>query len=204
MAGRVRGGVWVAGSGFIGEYRAKGGVKVGGLPKTKLGGAASSLAYLAPLRKLLLVKIAPVRAKGSFIHVTFDPALLPAEWRILKNRPFLGSICQQNIRSKQRPRIQELGNLYTADTPRPEEGWAFDAPPLSYLPKCSLRPSLTRRSWDSGNPKWGDGELPQGRPPEAAGLVEASKGGNRMLGGGNSLAETWRLSSVLGLAPPQP
>ncbi|XP_015977857.2 PIH1 domain-containing protein 1 isoform X2 [Rousettus aegyptiacus] len=47
---------------------------------------------------------------------------LNPEWRILKNRPFLGSICQQNIRSKQRPRIQELGNLYTADTPRPEEG----------------------------------------------------------------------------------
>nr|XP_019597188.1 PREDICTED: PIH1 domain-containing protein 1 isoform X1 [Rhinolophus sinicus]XP_019597189.1 PREDICTED: PIH1 domain-containing protein 1 isoform X1 [Rhinolophus sinicus]XP_019597192.1 PREDICTED: PIH1 domain-containing protein 1 isoform X1 [Rhinolophus sinicus] len=47
---------------------------------------------------------------------------LNPEWRILKNRPFLGSISQQNIRSKQRPQIQELGNLYTADSPRPEEG----------------------------------------------------------------------------------
>lgn len=75
--------VWAAGegrsqkqgSGFI-EYPAKGGVKVGGLPKAKLGGAAGSLAYLAPLWMLLLGKIAPNRAKGSFIHVTF--ALRPS------------------------------------------------------------------------------------------------------------------------------
>ncbi|KAF4011236.1 hypothetical protein G4228_002197 [Cervus hanglu yarkandensis] len=45
---------------------------------------------------------------------------LNPEWRILKNRPFLGSISQQNIRSQQRPRIQELGNLYTPNSPRPE------------------------------------------------------------------------------------
>uniref|UniRef100_A0A673UFG8 PIH1 domain-containing protein 1 n=1 Tax=Suricata suricatta TaxID=37032 RepID=A0A673UFG8_SURSU len=47
---------------------------------------------------------------------------LNPEWRMLKNRPFLGSISQQNIRSQQRPRIQELGNLYTSDSPRPQEG----------------------------------------------------------------------------------
>ncbi|XP_052511391.1 PIH1 domain-containing protein 1 isoform X1 [Budorcas taxicolor] len=47
---------------------------------------------------------------------------LNPEWRILKNRPFLGSISQQNIRSQQRPRIQELGNLYTPSSPRPEAG----------------------------------------------------------------------------------
>lgn len=47
---------------------------------------------------------------------------LNPEWRMLKNRPFLGSISQQNIRSQQRPRIQELGNLYTPDSLRPEEG----------------------------------------------------------------------------------
>lgn len=47
---------------------------------------------------------------------------LNPEWRILKNRPFLGSISQQNIRSQQRPRIQELGNLHTPSSPRPEAG----------------------------------------------------------------------------------
>ncbi|XP_048949559.1 PIH1 domain-containing protein 1 isoform X3 [Canis lupus dingo] len=47
---------------------------------------------------------------------------LKPEWRMLKNRPFLGSISQQNIRSQQRPRIQELGNLYTPDSLRSEEG----------------------------------------------------------------------------------
>ncbi|KAM9046832.1 PIH1 domain-containing protein 1 isoform 1-T6 [Megaptera novaeangliae] len=47
---------------------------------------------------------------------------LNPEWRILKNRPFLGSISQQNIRPQQRPRIQELGNLYMPDSPRPEKG----------------------------------------------------------------------------------
>lgn len=37
---------------------------------------------------------------------------LSSEWRLLKNRSFLGSISQQNIRSQQRPRpkIQELGD----------------------------------------------------------------------------------------------
>ncbi|KAB1274149.1 PIH1 domain-containing protein 1 [Camelus dromedarius] len=51
---------------------------------------------------------------------------LNPEWRMLKNRPFLGSISQQNIRSQQHPRIQELGNLYTPESLRHEEGWAFD------------------------------------------------------------------------------
>uniref|UniRef100_A0A8C5LLV2 PIH1 domain-containing protein 1 n=1 Tax=Jaculus jaculus TaxID=51337 RepID=A0A8C5LLV2_JACJA len=36
---------------------------------------------------------------------------LNPEWRMLKNRAFLGSISQQNIRSRQRPRIQEMGTL---------------------------------------------------------------------------------------------
>lgn len=53
------------------------------------------------------------------------PLTLPPEWRVLKNRPFLGAISQQNIRSQQRPRIQELGNLYTPDSPTPEDRWAF-------------------------------------------------------------------------------
>ncbi|XP_076987267.1 PIH1 domain-containing protein 1 isoform X2 [Tamandua tetradactyla] len=49
---------------------------------------------------------------------------LNPEWRILKNRPFLGSISQQNIRSQQRPRIQELGDLHTQDasSPAAQEG----------------------------------------------------------------------------------
>ncbi|XP_055002289.1 PIH1 domain-containing protein 1 isoform X2 [Sorex araneus] len=47
---------------------------------------------------------------------------LSSEWRLLKNRPFLGSISQQNIRSQQRPRIQELGNLVAPDLPVAEEG----------------------------------------------------------------------------------
>ncbi|XP_035583718.1 PIH1 domain-containing protein 1-like [Zalophus californianus] len=46
---------------------------------------------------------------------------LNPEWCMLKKRPFLGSISQQNIHSQQRPRIQELGNLYTPDSLRPEE-----------------------------------------------------------------------------------
>lgn len=60
-------------------------------------------------------------------------SFLPTEWRMLKNRPFLGSISQQNIRSQQRPRIQELGNLYIPHSLRPEEGWAFDGFSLSRL-----------------------------------------------------------------------
>lgn len=45
---------------------------------------------------------------------------LNPEWRLLRNRPFMGSISQQNIRSRQRPPIQELGNVFTADSLRPE------------------------------------------------------------------------------------
>ncbi|KAF7480426.1 PIH1 domain-containing protein 1 [Marmota monax] len=47
---------------------------------------------------------------------------LNPEWRMLKNRTFMGSISQQNIRSQQRPRIQELGNLYTPSSRPAEEG----------------------------------------------------------------------------------
>ncbi|XP_049757731.1 PIH1 domain-containing protein 1 isoform X2 [Elephas maximus indicus] len=53
---------------------------------------------------------------------------LNPEWRILKNRPFLGSISQQNIRSQQRPRIQELGNLPTTGYRATEPGWAGNGP----------------------------------------------------------------------------
>lgn len=41
---------------------------------------------------------------------------LSPEWRMLKYRSFLGSISQQNIRSQQRPRIQELGTLDASDS----------------------------------------------------------------------------------------
>ncbi|XP_011936250.1 PREDICTED: PIH1 domain-containing protein 1 isoform X4 [Cercocebus atys] len=47
---------------------------------------------------------------------------LNPEWRMMKNRPFMGSISQQNIRSQQRPRIQELGDLYTPAPGRAESG----------------------------------------------------------------------------------
>nr|XP_055225915.1 PIH1 domain-containing protein 1 isoform X3 [Gorilla gorilla gorilla] len=47
---------------------------------------------------------------------------LNPEWRMMKNRPFMGSISQQNIRSEQRPRIQELGDLYTPAPERAESG----------------------------------------------------------------------------------
>ncbi|XP_007531411.1 PIH1 domain-containing protein 1 [Erinaceus europaeus] len=47
---------------------------------------------------------------------------LNPEWRLLKNRPFLGSISQQNIRSQRRPRIQELGSLSAPDGPSAEQG----------------------------------------------------------------------------------
>ncbi|XP_007995754.2 PIH1 domain-containing protein 1 isoform X2 [Chlorocebus sabaeus] len=47
---------------------------------------------------------------------------LNPEWRMMKNRPFMGSISQQNIRSQQRPRIQELGDLYTPARGRAESG----------------------------------------------------------------------------------
>ncbi|KAM4825350.1 PIH1 domain-containing protein 1 isoform 2-T3 [Thomomys bottae] len=47
---------------------------------------------------------------------------LNPEWRMLKKRPFLGSISQQNIRSKQRPRIQELGSSCTPGSPRADVG----------------------------------------------------------------------------------
>ncbi|XP_040592110.1 PIH1 domain-containing protein 1 isoform X1 [Mesocricetus auratus] len=53
---------------------------------------------------------------------------LNPEWRMLKNRPFLGSISQQNIRSRQRPRIQELGSLQGAE--RPHLNLWLEAPDL--------------------------------------------------------------------------
>ncbi|XP_047384408.1 PIH1 domain-containing protein 1 isoform X2 [Sciurus carolinensis] len=51
---------------------------------------------------------------------------LNPEWRMLKNRTFMGSISQQNIRSQQRPRIQELGNL----PERPHLNLWLEAPDL--------------------------------------------------------------------------
>lgn len=47
---------------------------------------------------------------------------LNPEWRMLKNRAFMGSISQQNIRSRQRPRIQEIGAFNTHDPLRAEKG----------------------------------------------------------------------------------
>ncbi|KAL0609853.1 PIH1 domain-containing protein 1 [Plecturocebus cupreus] len=47
---------------------------------------------------------------------------LNPEWRMMKNRPFMGSISQQNIRSRQRPRIQELGDQYTSAPRGAESG----------------------------------------------------------------------------------
>lgn len=47
---------------------------------------------------------------------------LNPEWRMMRNRTFLGSISQQNIRSKQRPRIQELGSLHVPDSQGLEGG----------------------------------------------------------------------------------
>ncbi|XP_055469455.1 PIH1 domain-containing protein 1 [Psammomys obesus] len=47
---------------------------------------------------------------------------LNPEWRMLKYRPFLGSISQQNIRSQQRPRIQELGTLDANDPVQSRHG----------------------------------------------------------------------------------
>ncbi|XP_035302293.1 PIH1 domain-containing protein 1 isoform X3 [Cricetulus griseus] len=54
--------------------------------------------------------------------------LQPSEWRMLKYRPFLGSISQQNIRSRQRPRIQELGTLQGPE--RPHLNLWLEAPDL--------------------------------------------------------------------------
>ncbi|XP_036741405.2 PIH1 domain-containing protein 1 isoform X2 [Manis pentadactyla] len=68
---------------------------------------------------------------------------LNPEWRMLKNRSFLGSISQQNIRSQQRPRIQELGNLYAPDSLRLEEGYAFNGFPLTSLHNALWSPSFS-------------------------------------------------------------
>lgn len=72
-------------------------------------------------------------AKGNLTTRSLIPRSLPAEWRMLKNRSFLGSLSQQNIRSQQRPRIQELGNLCAPDSLRLEEGYAFNGFPLTSL-----------------------------------------------------------------------
>ncbi|XP_040592116.1 PIH1 domain-containing protein 1 isoform X2 [Mesocricetus auratus] len=70
---------------------------------------------------------------------------LNPEWRMLKNRPFLGSISQQNIRSRQRPRIQELGSLQGAE--RPHLNLWLEAPDLLLaevdLPKLDGPQGLT-------------------------------------------------------------
>lgn len=108
---------------------------MGQFPKAKLGGVAGSPASSEgrSLSPEALAVMTPKEATGTPTLPPLTPSFLPAEWRMLKNRPFLGSISQQNIRSQQRPRIQELGNLYTPDSLRPEEGWAFDGFSLSRL-----------------------------------------------------------------------
>ncbi|OBS74482.1 hypothetical protein A6R68_15001 [Neotoma lepida] len=70
---------------------------------------------------------------------------LNPEWRMLKYRPFLGSISQQNIRSQQRPRIQELGTLQGPE--RPYMNLWLEAPDLLLaeidLPKLDGAQGLT-------------------------------------------------------------
>lgn len=70
---------------------------------------------------------------------------LNPEWRMLKYRPFLGSISQQNIRSRQRPRIQELGTLQGPE--RPHMHLWLEAPDLLLaeidLPKLDGAGGLT-------------------------------------------------------------
>ncbi|XP_042130635.1 PIH1 domain-containing protein 1 [Peromyscus maniculatus bairdii] len=70
---------------------------------------------------------------------------LNPEWRMLKYRPFLGSISQQNIRSRQRPRIQELGTLQGLE--RPHMHLWLEAPDLLLaeidLPKLDGAGGLT-------------------------------------------------------------
>lgn len=70
---------------------------------------------------------------------------LNPEWRMLKYRPFLGSISQQNIRSQQRPRIQELGTLEGPE--RPHLNLWLEAPDLLLaevdLPKLDGAQGLT-------------------------------------------------------------
>ncbi|CAO2632811.1 PIH1 domain-containing protein 1 [Lemmus lemmus] len=70
---------------------------------------------------------------------------LNPEWRMLKYRPFLGSISQQNIRSQQRPRIQELGTLEGPE--RPHLNLWLEAPDLLLaevdLPKLDRAQGLT-------------------------------------------------------------
>ncbi|XP_052618175.1 PIH1 domain-containing protein 1 [Peromyscus californicus insignis] len=70
---------------------------------------------------------------------------LNPEWRVLKYRPFLGSISQQNIRSRQRPRIQELGTPQGPE--RPHMNLWLEAPDLLLaeidLPKLDGARGLT-------------------------------------------------------------
>lgn len=70
---------------------------------------------------------------------------LNPEWRMLKYRPFLGSISQQNIRSQQRSRIQELGTLEGPE--RPHLNLWLEAPDLLLaevdLPKLDGAQGLT-------------------------------------------------------------
>ncbi|CAO2632812.1 PIH1 domain-containing protein 1 [Lemmus lemmus] len=77
---------------------------------------------------------------------------LNPEWRMLKYRPFLGSISQQNIRSQQRPRIQELGTLeglplFPYSPERPHLNLWLEAPDLLLaevdLPKLDRAQGLT-------------------------------------------------------------
>ncbi|KAM7320722.1 hypothetical protein ACRRTK_019975 [Alexandromys fortis] len=70
---------------------------------------------------------------------------LNPEWRMLKYRPFLGSMSQQNIRSQQRPQIQELGTLEGPE--RPHLNLWLEAPDLLLaevdLPKLDGAQGLT-------------------------------------------------------------
>lgn len=53
------------------------------------------------------------------------------EWKILKNRKFLGSIADQNIRTKPRPGIQELESRLTDDQVTSRSDSLGESPPLT-------------------------------------------------------------------------
>ncbi|XP_034357417.1 PIH1 domain-containing protein 1 isoform X2 [Arvicanthis niloticus] len=104
---------------------------------------------------------------------------LNPEWRMLKYRSFLGSISQQNIRSQQRPRIQELGTLDASDSlgtqhgpERPHLSLWLEAPDLLLaevnLPKLGRGLTLSSPGW---SPRAGTGDRREppgdGRPPAA-------------------------------------
>lgn len=63
-----------------------------------------------------------------------------AEWKVLKNRKFLGTLGEQNIRTKSRPVIQELQTGYVSISP--PELWnsavhaELHSPPGSISDQC--------------------------------------------------------------------